>query len=124
MAIGYWKREFYRLGEEHFFIQKRHVEVPESKALAPDFGKIKETVCRSYGVKEEDIFISRRGISNEPRNVAIFLLRNLKGSKLDEIGREFDINKYSSVSTIIVRTKQRAIKDRKFKSGLKKSSLT
>lgn len=46
------------MGEEHFFIQKRHVEVPESKALAPDFGEIKKTVCRVNGVKEEDIFIS------------------------------------------------------------------
>jgi len=105
------------------FIQKRHVEVPESKALAPDFGQIKETVCRSYGVKEEDLFISRRGISNEPRNVAILLLRNLKGSKLHEIGREFDIDKYSSVSTIIERTKQRAIKDRKFKKRIEEIKL-
>ena len=99
------------------------MEVPESKALAPDFGKIKETVCRSYCVKEEDLFISRRGISNEPRNVAIFLLRNLKGSKLDKIGREFDIDKYSSVSTIIERTKQRAIKDRKFEKRIEEIKL-
>lgn len=106
-----------------FFIQKRHVEVPESKALSPDFGKIKETVCRLYGVKEEDLFISRRGITNEPRNIAIFLVRHLKGSKLDEIGREFDIRKYSSVSTIIERTKQRAIKDRKFKKRIEEIKL-
>ena len=106
-----------------FYIQKRHVEVPESKALAPDFEKIKEAVCRLYGVKEEALFISRRGIPNEPRNIAIFLLRHLKGSKLDEIGREFDIRKYSSVSTIIERTKQRAIKDRKFKKRIEEIKL-
>ena len=117
------KESFIDWVKNTFFIQKRHVEVPESKALAPDFGKIKETVCRSYGVKEEDLFISRRGISNEPRNVAIFLLRNLKGSKLDEIGREFDIDKYSSVSTIIERTKQRAIKDHKFKKRIEEFKL-
>ena len=94
------------------------MEVPESRALAPDLEKIKETVCRSYGVKEEDLFISRRGISNEPHNTVIFLMRNLKRSKLDEIGREFKISKYSSVSTIIERTKQRAIKDREFKKRI------
>jgi len=41
-------------------------------------------------------------------------MRNLKGSKLDDIGREFNIRQYSSVSTIIERTKQKAVKDRKF----------
>ena len=65
----------------------------------------------------------RRGITNEPRNIAIFLMRHFKGSKLDEIGREFDIRKYSSVSTIIERTKQRAIKDRKFKKRIEEIKL-
>jgi len=101
-----------------FFIQKSHVEVPESRALAPELEKIKEEVCRSYGVKEEELFVSRRGISNEPRNIAIFLQRNLRGSKLEEIGQEFNISNYSSVSTIIERTKLRAIKDRKFKKRI------
>jgi len=106
-----------------FFVQKRHVEVPESRSLAPDVKKIKETVCRSYGVKEADLFISRRGISNEPRNIAIFLMRNLKGSKLDDIGREFNVRQYSSVSTIIERTKQRAVKDRKFAKRIEQIKL-
>ena len=61
----------------------------------------------------------RRGVSNEPRNIAIFLMRNLKGSKLDDIGREFNVRQYSSVSTIIERTKQRAVKDRKFAKRIK-----
>jgi len=106
-----------------FFVQKRHVEVPESRSLAPDLEKIKETVCRSYGVKEADLLVSRRGISNEPRNIAIFLTRNLKGSKLHEIGREFNVRQYSSVSTIIERTKQRAVKDRKFAKRIEQIKL-
>ncbi len=106
--------DFLEWVKDTFFLQKRHVEVPESRSLAPALEKIKETVCRSYGVKEADLFVSRRGISNEPRNIATFLMRNLKGSKLDDIGREFNIRQYSSVSTIIERTKQKAVKDRKF----------
>ncbi len=106
-----------------FFVQKRHVEVPESRSLAPDVKKIKRTVCRSYGVKEADLIISRRGISNEPRNIAIFLMRNLKGGKLDDIGREFNVRQYSSVSTIIERTKQRAVKDRKFAKRIEQIKL-
>jgi REP element-mobilizing transposase RayT len=101
-----------------FFVQKSHVEVPESRVLAPDLEKIKEAVCRSYCVEEEDLFVSRRGVPNEPRNTAIFLQRNLRGSKLTEIGRDFNISKYSSVSTIIERTKQKALKDHKFKKRI------
>ena len=36
--------------------------------------------CRSYGVKEEELLASRRGRPNEARNVAIHLLRQLRGS--------------------------------------------
>jgi hypothetical protein len=37
------------------------------------------------------------------------------GSKLEEICREFCINNYSSVGTVIERKKQKAITDRKLK---------
>jgi len=106
--------------KETFFIQKKHVEVPESKSLAPDIQKIKRAVCWSYNVAEEDLLNSKRGMTNEPRNAAIFLMRNLMGSKLVEIGQEFGINNYSSVSTVIERTKQRAFSDRKFRKRIEK----
>ena len=41
-------------------------------------------------------------------------MRNLRGNKLDDIDLEFSIRQYSSVSTIIERTKQKALEDRKF----------
>ena len=41
-------------------------------------------------------------------------MRNLRGNKLDHTGREFNIRQYSSASTIIERTKQKAVEDRKF----------
>ena len=52
----------------------------------PSTEKIKEMVCRSYGVKDEDILFSKRAMKNEARNTAIYLLRQLRGVKLDEIG--------------------------------------
>ncbi len=67
-----------------FFSRKRHKEVPESKSLSPDAERIKEEVCRSYGVERVALHRSRRGISNEPRNVAIYLLRALRGDNLEE----------------------------------------
>ena len=68
--------------------------------------------------------LSRRGISNEPRNVAIYLMRQLRGDKLEEIAGEFKMNSYSTVSTVIERTKEQVSKNRKLRrrfEQLKKS---
>ena len=69
--------------------------MPESKSLSPDSEKIKGAVCREYDINEEDLLISKRRMTNEPRNTAIYLMRYLMGSKLEEIGREFGMNNYS-----------------------------
>jgi len=95
-----------------FSTEKRHAEVPESRSLAPDAKRIKEVVCSSYNVKEELLTVTRRGTANEPRNVAIYLMRQLRGDSLEEIGREFRIATYSSVSSVIERTKAMIAKDR------------
>jgi putative transposase len=98
-----------------FSVDKRHVEVPESRSLAPEVKRIKEVVCRSYDVDKEALTVTRRGIANEPRNVAIYLMRHLRGDSLDEIGREFGVAKYSSVSSVIERIKAVIAKDRKLR---------
>ena len=59
--------------------------------------------------------VSRRGISNEPRAVAIYLLRRLRGDRLDEIGKEFRMAKYSSVSSVIQRMKSEISRNRKLR---------
>jgi len=64
--------------KETFFHKKRHDEIPESRKLAPEAEKIKKTICNAYGIEESSLFSSRRGVLNEPRNVAIFLLRRLR----------------------------------------------
>ena len=95
-----------------FSTEKRHAEVPESRSLAPDAKRIKEVVCSSYNVKEELLTVTRRGTANEPRNVAIYLMRQLRGDSLEEIGREFGAATYSSGSSVIERTKAMIAKDR------------
>lgn len=117
------KESFMDWVKETFFVQKRHAEVPESMSLAPDSEKIGGAVCRSYDINEEDLAFSKRGMTNEPRNIAIYLMRDLMANKLEEIGREFGINNYSSVSTIIERTKQKAATDRKFRKRIEKLKL-
>jgi len=50
-------------------------------------------------------------------------MRNLTGNKLEEIGRKFGIDNFSSVSTIKERTKQKAATDRKFRKRIEKLKL-
>jgi len=47
------------------------------------------------------LYRSRRGISNELGNVAIYLLRTLRGDNLEEIGGDFNISRFISVSSIV-----------------------
>ena len=50
--------------------------------------------------------LAKRGTVNEPRNVAIYIARRRSGLRLEEIGKEFELEKYSSVSCIVCRTEQ------------------
>jgi putative transposase len=85
--------------KERFFRKKRHDESPESRSLAPGPEKIKKAICKAYCIEKNSLLSSRKGVLNEPRNVAIFLFRRLRGEKLEEIGRQFGISEYSSVSS-------------------------
>ena len=98
-----------------FSAERRHLEVPQSRSLAPDVQRIKEVVCRSYNVKEKALTEARRGITNEPRNVAVYLVRHLRGDSLEKIAREFMIAKYSTVSSVIKRTRTQILRNRKLK---------
>ena len=98
----------------HFYGEKKHREVPESKVLAPDGDKIKQVICRIYGVREQELLKARRGVMNEPRNVAIYLTRQLRGDNLAEICREYGLSKYSSASSVIERVGIRMSADRQF----------
>ena len=55
----------------------------------------------------------------KPRNVAIFLIRRLRGEKLEDIGRQFGIAKYSSVSSAIEKMKRDISADRRLKARIK-----
>lgn len=85
-----------------FFKQKRNSQVPESFALSPDLVSIKKAVCLHYGIDDFELMKSRRGRFNEPRSMAIYLARTLRNDGLLEIGSEFGLNGYSSVSSVLV----------------------
>jgi len=110
--------------KEKFFHKKRHDEIPESRRLAPGPEKIKKAICKAYGIEESSLLSSRRGVLNEPRNVAIFLIRRLRGEKLEEIGRQFGIAKYSSVNSVIEKMKRDISADRRLKARVENIEKT
>jgi chromosomal replication initiation ATPase DnaA len=51
-------------------------------------------------------------MSNDARNVAIYLARRLSGQTLAAIGAAFGLEHYSSVSSVVSRIKQKIARDR------------
>ena len=98
--------------KERFFNPKDFEEIPEARRLAPDTDKIKRVVCKAYKIKEDDLYASRRGSFNEPRNIAVYLTRRLRNDTLKEVGGQFNIKKSSSVSSIVERMKSGVKADR------------
>lgn len=103
-----------------YYALKENDEVPRAKDLAPAPGAIIKTVCDFYDVNRDMLSVSKRGEFNEPRNAAIFLMRKMRRDTLKEIGERFKVKKYSSISSIIERVKQRMQKDRKLKNRIDK----
>ena len=103
---------FIKKVKQRYSDEKIHNEVPESKLLTPSAQLIIDAVCTEYGMDEEGLLKSRRGTTNEPRNVVIYLVRHLRGEKLDSLAMMFQIRKYSTVSSICTRLEEKIKEDR------------
>lgn len=99
-----------------YYVSRMDEDVPESRQLIPEQEKILEAACRYYGIEKDGLYKSRRGIFNEPRNVAIYLMRRLRRDRLKEICKQFQMEKYSSVSSAIERMKQKLKGDNKLQN--------
>lgn len=106
--------------KEHFSHLSFRDEIPESRLLAPSAQEIITTTCRHFKVPKEQLFTSRRGQENLPRDLAIYLVRVLTRKTMPEIGTHFEISNYSTVGSVIDRMKQREAKDRDFRKILEK----
>jgi putative transposase len=95
-------------------------EMPQLRELHPETDRIITCVCDYYDVECKELFKSKRGEFNEPRCMAIYLIRKLRRDNLKEIGKIFKLDKYSSVSSIIERMKTRIQNNRKLKMRVKK----
>jgi len=56
------------------------------------------------GIDEKVLLVSKRGVANELRKIAIHLARQISRESLDEIARAFNVGAYSSVSGVVNRT--------------------
>ena len=108
-----WAKEKYT----GFSIQE---EIPETKVLVPSKKKIKDSVCKVYSVDIRSLYGIHRGITNEARNVAIYLTRLLRRDSLKETGKEFKVSNYSSVSSIIEKVKVDIVSNKKLKKQVDK----
>ena len=95
---------------------KHFDEIPEAKRIASDIEKIKNCVCKVYNIEEVDLYVNRRGYFNEPKKVAVYLMRILRNDTLKVVGEQFCIEKYSTVSSIVEKVKY----EMKVDKGLKK----
>ncbi len=97
---------------EKFSELKNRAEIPESKILALDPEKVISFVCQYYRISRNELLLSKRGTENLQRDIAIYLVRQLCSLTLPSVGKEFGINNYSTVSSVVQRVKLRAEKDK------------
>jgi len=116
------KEDFVYWVKTRFFERKVHIEVPDSKLLAPDKESIQELVCRTYGITKGELVKSKRGSFNEPRGVAIYLTRMIRSDGLMDICKDYNLKKYSSASSIVENVKKKLLKDRKFRNRVNELS--
>ena len=114
MKILIWMVFLIKVKKKYYKV-KVHEEIPESRVLAPGVEKIKDLVCNAYRMDVDDLIMTKRGIANEPRSVAIYLVRCFTGETLKKIGQEFNISNYSSVSSVVERMRMQIFKDKKLR---------
>ena len=94
-----------------FFEERVHPQVPDSRAPAPETSQIMQAVCAYYGVDETQLLKSRRGWFNEPRAVAVYLVRTIRRDSFPDIASAFGLRGYSSVGSVLKMIKKQLALD-------------
>ncbi len=97
-------KEFVKEKFPHLGFRK---EIPESRILAPSAKDVISAVCKYYKVTDSELWVSKRGIENVPRDMVIYLVRRHCRETLPSVGRHFGIENYSTVSSVVERVKAR-----------------
>lgn len=111
-------KEFVGKVKDRFFLAKTNREVPTARHLAPTVRDVLDAVLVVYQTDEATLSVSRRGTTNEPRDVAIYLLRTLCGQPLQQIAGVLSVRTYSTVSTTLTRVEKRLAEDEEFKKNV------
>jgi REP element-mobilizing transposase RayT len=110
--IAWAKEQFRNLGGGR--------EIHTSRQAEPGLEVIRSAVSSAYETDPSELLRSHRGLTNEPRNVAIYLSRRLSGETLSRIGKAFGLDNYSSVSSTVTRVKRAMQVDRRLTERVKK----
>jgi chromosomal replication initiation ATPase DnaA len=94
-----------------FFERKTHYEVPDSLSLAPEARQIMQVVCSHYRIGRSELVKCRRGHFNEPRAVAIHLIRTMRKDGFAAIGSQSGLKSYSAVGGVLDSIRKRLASD-------------
>ena len=123
LASFFGSRDFVQWIKATYRKLQNQEEIPQSRDLAPTITEIKRAVCQGYEIEEKELGQTKRGWMNEPRNVAVYLARKRCGLRLEEIGQEFGIGKYSTVSSIVTRTEKQLIQNKQLRKRIDEIGL-
>lgn len=99
-------------------------EVPESRLLAPSAHGIISATCEYFRISAEQLYRSRRGQENLPRDIALYLVRTLTRKTMLEVGKHFGISNYSTVGSVVARMGERYELDKQTSKHLEKIKKT
>lgn len=95
-------------------------EIPESRNLAKAPEDIIALVGSYFRTDKKQMMASRRGQENLPRDLAIYLVRQHSRITLADIGKHFEIDNYSTVSSAVERIKAGRETDSNMRKHLEK----
>jgi len=75
--------------------------------------QIVKAVCSHYRLDESELMKSRRGRFNEPRAVAIYLIRTMRKDGFADIGSAFGLKSYSAAGGVLSSMRKRLSSDLK-----------
>ena len=92
--------------KNRFGFLSQNQEISGVAILSVEAKDVITATCRVCNVSEPELLASRRGVTNIPRDLAIYTLRRYSQKTLSEIGTTFGISNYSTVSTAVERIKK------------------
>jgi putative transposase len=102
------RRRLHRIDREH----PRH----ERRPLRPTMEEVLQHVAEAYGVEAGELLRGRRGVENEARKVAIYLVKQLCDLTLRETANGFTVGSYGVVGWACHGVRARMKHDKRFQN--------